>query len=209
MADAELAADLKKLTSTKKDHVHPGQLLYVHWINSVNESRSLIKQYGLIPEIKKRDDLKKMFPPMSHIYDCSETKNDKVAKEMCFAVTDYFYSKLTTTSKRTLQKHAFYKERSSLLIHHKLMHACALRTRKPANLKTPFLAAGIYIGCKVKPKEHIRNSLRYKKGDGPENEMTVDRFDLFRLISNNVFLSPSTSAACLFKIKSAANNQDK
>lgn len=53
MADAELAADLKKLTSTKKDHVHPGQLLYVHWINSVNESRSLIKQYGLIPEIKK------------------------------------------------------------------------------------------------------------------------------------------------------------
>ena len=53
MADAELAADLKKLTSTKKDHVHPGQLTYVHWINCINDSRSLIKQYGLIPEIKK------------------------------------------------------------------------------------------------------------------------------------------------------------
>ena len=53
MADAELAADLKKLTSTKKDHVHPGQLTYVHWINCVNDSRSIIKQYGLMPEIKK------------------------------------------------------------------------------------------------------------------------------------------------------------
>ena len=92
-----------------------------------------------------------MFPPMSHIYECSETKNDKVAKELCFAVADNFYSKLTTTSKRTLQKRAFYKERSSLLIHHKLMHGYALRTLKPANLKTPFLTAGIYIGCKAKP----------------------------------------------------------
>ena len=54
MADAELAADLKKLTSTKKDHVQPRQLLYVHWINSINDSKSLIKQYGLIPEIKKK-----------------------------------------------------------------------------------------------------------------------------------------------------------
>ena len=55
MADAELAADLKKLTSTKKkDHVHSGQLTYVHWINCVNDSKNIIKQHGLMPEIKKK-----------------------------------------------------------------------------------------------------------------------------------------------------------
>ena len=208
MADAELAASLKKLTSTKKkDHVHPGQLTYVHWINSVNDSKNIIKQHGLIPEIKNDDDLKKMFPPMSHIYDYWETKTCEVAKERCIAVAEHFYSKLTTTSKRTLQRHAFYKERSSLLIHHKLMHGYALRTLKPANLKTPFLAAGIYIGCKAKPQDS-RNSLRYKKGDGPENEILVDSFHLFGLASNNAYLSPRSSAAHLFKTKSGANTQD-
>ena len=55
MADAELTADIKNQTSTKKeDHVHPGQLTYVHWINSVNDSKNIIKQHGLMPEIKKR-----------------------------------------------------------------------------------------------------------------------------------------------------------
>ena len=177
MADAELAANLKKLTKAKQDQVHPGQLTYVHWINCVNDSRSIIKQYGLMPEIKKTDDLERMFPPMSHIYEYLETKNC-VAKDMCIIVADIFYNKLTTTSKRTLKKHAFYKERSSLLIHLKLMHACALRTLKPANTKTPFLTAGIYIACKAKPQD-FRNSLCYKKGDGPENERTLDRFNLF------------------------------
>ena len=207
MSDAELANDLRKLTKPKKDQAHPGQLTYVHWINCINDSRSIIRQYGLMPEIKNSDDLKDMFPPMSTIYDYLEATNGGDAKHECTAVAQHYYGNLTMPSRRTLTKHAFYKESSSLLIHLKLMHACALKTLKPANIKTPFLTAGIYIACKAKPQD-FRNSLRYKKGDGPENEKTLDRFDLFRLTSNEVYLSPLSSAAHLFKTKSSANTQD-
>ena len=175
MADAELAHDLKNLTKVKQDKVHPGQLVYVHWINCVNESRSMIKQYGLLPGIKCTEDLKMMFPPMYHIYNYLERG---VGKDECINVAEHFYSKVTSTSKRTLPKQSFYKEKSSLLIHLKLMHAYALKTMKGANPKVAFLRAGIYIGCKTKPK-FPRDSLRYMDGDGPENEKTLDKFNLF------------------------------
>ena len=203
MADAELANDLRKLTkATKNDQAHPGQLVYVHWINCVNDSRSIIRQYGLMPDIKKSDDLKDMFPPMSIIYDYLGATNGGDAKQACNGVTQHFFKNLTIPSKRTLTKQAFYRRRSSLLIYHKLMHACALKTLKPNNKTTPFLAAGLYIGCKTRPKDY-RNSLCYRKGDGPENERVVDKFNLFQLTSNEVYLSPLSSAAHIFKTKSS------
>ena len=201
MADAELAHDLKNLTKVKLDKVHPGQLVYVHWINCVNESRSMIKQYGLLPGIKSTEELKMMFPPMYHIYNYLERG---VEKDVCLNVAEHFYSKVTSTSKRTLPKQSFYKEKSSLLIHLKLMHAYALRTLKGANPKVAFLRAGIYIGCKAKPK-FFRDSLRYRDGDGPENEKTLDKFNLFRLATNEVYLTPTATAAHLFETKCAEN----
>ena len=82
MSDAELANNLRKLTKPKKDQAHSGQLTYVHWINCINDSRSIIRQYGLMPEIKNSDDLKDMFPPMSIIYDYYlEATNGEDAKE--------------------------------------------------------------------------------------------------------------------------------
>ena len=76
MADTELAKNLAKLTKAgKNDYAHPGQLTYVHWRNCINESRNIIRQYGLIPELRCKDELKKMFPPMSAIYDHFEARD--------------------------------------------------------------------------------------------------------------------------------------
>ena len=54
-----MARNLAKLTKLSKgDCVHPGQLYYVHWRNTIDESRNIIRQYGIIPEIKSKDELK-------------------------------------------------------------------------------------------------------------------------------------------------------
>ena len=209
MADAELANDLKKLTSAKVDKVHPGQLIYVHWINCVNESRSIIKQYGLMPEIKNTDDLNMLFPPMSRIYDWIESG---VEKDMCLRVTDHFYSKVTTASKRSLAKQSFYKEKSSLVTHLKLMHAAALKRLKKefpkVFAKAPFLKAGTYVGCKATPNDQ-RDSLCYRDGEGPENIRILDSFNGFRLTTNETFLTPLATAAHLFEPKNAASTKGK
>ncbi len=209
MADAELANDLKKLTSAKVDKVHPGQLIYVHWINCVNESRSIIKQYGLMPEIKNTDDLNMLFPPMSRIYDWIESG---VEKDMCLCVTDHFYSKVTTASKRSLAKQSFYKEKSSLVTHLKLMHAAALKRLKKefpkVFAKAPFLKAGTYVGCKATPNDQ-RDSLCYRDGEGPENIRILDSFNGFRLTTNETFLTPLATAAHLFEPKNAASTKGK
>ena len=181
MADAELANNLRKLTKVgKKDQAHSGQLTYVHWINCVNDSRSIIRQYGLMPEIKKSDDLKNMFPPMSIIYDHFEARDKATTKQACIEVTQYFFDTpfVTIAVKRTLIKQAFYRKRSSLLIYHKLMHAWALKTLRPNSKNTAFLTAGLYNGCRTKPID-FRNSLWYKNGEGTDNERLVDKFNLF------------------------------
>ena len=211
MADAELANNLKKLTKVgKKDQVHSGQLTYVHWINCVNDSRSIIRQYGLMPEVKKRDELKKMFPPMSVIYDHFEARDTGLTKQACNAVTQHFFRTpfVTNAVKRTLTRQAFYRKRSSLLIYHKLMHAWALRTLHPSNRNTAFLTAGVYNGCKTKPTD-FRDSLWYRNGEGTDNERLVHKFNLFQLTSNSVFLSPLSSAAHLFKTKSSHADDNK
>ena len=88
MADTELTNDLRKLTkASKNDQAHPGQLVYVHWINCVNDSKSIIRQCGLMPGIKKSDDLKDMFPPMSVIYDYFEARDGGDTKQACIGVT--------------------------------------------------------------------------------------------------------------------------
>ena len=209
MADAELANDLKKLTSAKVDKAHPGQLIYVHWINCVNESRSIIKQYGLMPEIKDTEDLIKLFPPMTCIYDWIESGMEK---DMCLSVTDHFYSKVTTASRRSLAKQSFYKEKSSLVTHLKLMHAAALKRLKKefpkVFAKANFLKAGTYVGCKETRKD-LRDSLCYRDGEGPENIRILDSFNGFRLTTNEIFLTPLSTAAHLFEPKNAASTNGK
>ena len=209
MADAELANDLKKLTTAKVDKAHPGQLLYVHWINCVNESRSIIKQYGLMPEIKDTEDLLQLLPPMACIYDWIESGKDK---DMCLSVADHFYSKATTASRRSLAKQSFYKEKSSLVTHLKLMHAAALKRLKGVFTKdfakVPFLRAGTYCGCKEARKD-LRDSLCYRDGEGPENKRFLDRFNGFRLTTNERFLTPQSTAAHLFEPKNAASSNGK
>ena len=87
------------------------------------------------------------------------------------------------------------------------MHAWALKTLKPNDKTTPFLTAGLYNGCKTRPKD-FRNSLCYREGDGTEIERVVDKFNLFQLTSNGVYLSPMSSVAHLFKTKSSYGADD-
>ena len=207
MIDAETAKNLYKQTKLSKDYVHAGQLNFVHWRNSIEESTNMIRHYGLIPEIKNGKRLKDMFPPVSAIYNRFEMSDDPDTKEAFNSVIKYFLNAglLGTQASRTLGKQSFYNEDSSLLLYHKLMHAMALGMQKKGNKNIPFLACGLYHGCKKKPKEQLRDNLYYKKKD-TNIPVKVEQFKSFRLISNDIFLDPSSTAAYLFVSKVAPKN---
>ena len=95
VADAELANNLKKLSKSnfkKKDHTHPGQLAYVHWINAVRDSMLIIRRHGLIPEQGNYKHLRHMFPPLSAIIDHFNSKDKTVKRQACNEVVQFFFS---------------------------------------------------------------------------------------------------------------------
>ena len=207
MADAELANNLKKLTKQgKKDHANPNQLYYTHWINCIQDSKTIIRKHGLIPDLRSESELKKMFPPLSAIARHFKARDTTVTKQACNDVIQHFFSSrkeglLGSASVRTFQRKSFYHRPRSLLIFHKLMHAWALKTLHPKNKDTAFLQGGVYHGCKDKPKENIRDSLYLKLAGSKTSIRQVDKFGDFKLISNSVYLDPSSTAARLFKTK--------
>ena len=92
IADAELANNLKKLTKAgKKDHAHPGQLTYAHWVNCIFDSRIIIRRHGLILELSNDSNLKDMFPPLSAIVDHFKSKDKKKTKQPCNDVIQCFF----------------------------------------------------------------------------------------------------------------------
>ena len=92
ISDAELANNLKKLTkSSKKDHAHPGQLTYAHWVNSILDSRAIIRRHGLIPQLSNDSDLKDIFPPLSAIVDQFKAKDKTKTKQSCNNVIQCFF----------------------------------------------------------------------------------------------------------------------
>ena len=92
MADAELANNLKKLTkANKKDYAHTGHLTYVLWTNCINESRYIIRKYGLTQDLKHKVDLEKMFLPISAIDDHFKAKDTTATKKVCNEVIQHFF----------------------------------------------------------------------------------------------------------------------
>ena len=94
VADAELVINLKKLSKSnfkKKDHTHPGQLAYVHWINAVRDSMLIIRRHGLIPEQGNYKHLRYMFPPLSAIIDHFNSKDKTVKRQACNEVVQFFF----------------------------------------------------------------------------------------------------------------------
>ena len=92
MADAELANNLKKLTkANKKDYAHTGHLTYVLWTNCINESRYIIRKCGLILDIKDKDDLVSMFPPIAAIDDHFKAKETTDTRKKCNGVIRSFF----------------------------------------------------------------------------------------------------------------------
>ena len=88
------------------------------------------------------------------------------------------------------------------------MHTWALGTLCQNHKTAAFLTAGLYSGCRDKPN-HVRNSLYYRNGEGTDNESLVDKFNLFQLTPNTVYVSPMASAAHLFKTKSSNTDDIK
>ena len=92
MADAELANNSKKLTkANKKDYAHTGHLTYVLWTNCINESRYIIRKCGLIPDLKRKDDLESMFPPIAAIDDHFKAKDTTAKRKKCNKVISHFF----------------------------------------------------------------------------------------------------------------------
>ena len=92
MADAELANNLKKLTkANKKDYAHTGHLTYVLWTNCINESRYIIRKCGLIPDVKRKDDLVCMFLPIVAIDDHFKAKDTTATRKKCNEVISHFF----------------------------------------------------------------------------------------------------------------------
>ena len=178
IADAELANNLKKLSKSnfkKKDHTHPGQLAYVHWINAVRDSMLIIRRHGLIPEPSNGNNLKDMFPPLSAIVDQFKANNKTVTKQSCNDVVQFFFRSgkqglLGAVSVRLFGKQSFYNDPTTILVYLKLFHAEALRTLHPHNKDTAFLTGGLYHGCK-EARPNARDSLYVKSGD---KKMIVD-----------------------------------
>ena len=206
-ADAELANNLKKLTkSGKKDHAHPVQLTYAHWVNSILDSRAIIRRHGLIPELSNDSDLKEMFPPLSATVDQFKANYKTKTKQPCNDVIQCFFRSgkdglLGAVSVRLFTKQSFYNEPMTILIYLKLFHAEALRTLHPYNKDTAFLDGGLYHGCK-EAQPNIRDSLYVKSGDNKNDCRLVDVFSQFQLKSNSVYLDPQSTAAHLFNTKS-------
>ena len=84
IADTELANYPKKVTkSGKKDHVHPGQLSCIYWMNCTLDSRAIIGRHGLIPKPSNDINLKELFPPLSVIVDHFKAKDKTQTKQQC------------------------------------------------------------------------------------------------------------------------------
>ena len=214
IADAELANNLKKLTKCgkKKDHAHPGQLTYVHWINSIRDSQLMIRRHGLIPEPSNDSNLRDMFPPLSAIIDQFNASDKTVTKQACNNVVQFFFRSgkqrlLGAVSVRLLGKQSFYNDPTTILVYLKLFHAEVLRTLHPLHKDTAFLEGGLYHGCKV-AQSHIRDSLYVKSGDMKNECRKVDAFSQFQLKSNDVYLNPQATAAHLLNTKSTQHDAD-
>lgn len=91
IADTELANNLKNDEIQKKDHAHPGQLTYAHWVNCILDSRAIVRRHGLIPELSNASNLKEMFPPLSAIADHFKAKDKTKTKQACNDIIQCFY----------------------------------------------------------------------------------------------------------------------
>ena len=190
----------------QKDHAHPGQLTYAHWVNSILDSRAIIRRHGLIPELSNDSNLKEMFPPLSAIVDQFKANDKTKTKQPCNDVIQCFFRSgkdglLGAVSVRLFNKQSFYNEPTTILIYLKLFHAEALRTLHPHNKDTAFLDGGMHHGCKD-AQPNIRDSLYVKSGDKNNNCRQVNAFSQFRLMSNSVYLDPQSTATHLFSTKS-------
>ena len=143
IAEAELTNNLKKLLkvkSGKKDYTHHHQLLYVLWINSLNDSRHIIRRHGLIPEPIHRKGLKKLMPPFAALINHFESKDKTTNRDTCNTIIEFFFSSgkqslLGAHSARLFSKQAFYNKSRSLLIYLKLFVAHALKDLNPLHKK--------------------------------------------------------------------------
>ena len=80
----------------KKDHAHPGQLTYAHWVNCILDLRAIIRRYGLIPKLSNDRNLKEMFPRLSAIVDHFKAKDKNKTKQPCNDVIQCFFVPETT-----------------------------------------------------------------------------------------------------------------
>ena len=125
-----------------------------------------------------------MFPPIAAIDDHFKAKDTTDTRKKCNGVIRSFFcegknSLLGAQSSGTMKKQAFYNEKLSLLIFHKLMHASALKKLYPFHKNIPFLEVGIYHGCKNKPRDDIRDTLYFKNENSTNDFRKVTTFREF------------------------------
>ncbi len=115
--------------------------MYTHWINCINDSKTINSRHGLIPELINKSALKEMFPPLSAIADHFKAKDKTKTKQAYNDVAQHFVSSgraalLGTQSGRVFMKQSFYNKPTSILVYLKLFHAWALNKLHPKHKGT-------------------------------------------------------------------------
>lgn len=217
IAEAELTNNLKKLLkvkSGKKDYTHHHQLLYALWINSLNDSRHIIRRHGLIPEPIHRKGLKKLMPPFAALINHFESKDKTTNRDTCNTIIEFFFSSgkqslLGAHSARLFSKQAFYNKSRSLLIYLKLFVAYALKDLNPLHRKIPFLKGGQFRYCtfQMANSENVRDTLYFRSDESNDDYRKVDDFHDFQLETNLIYLSPQAIAAQFFSTRNNTNDK--
>ena len=99
-----------------------------------------------------------------------------------------------------------YSNPRSLLVFQKLCHTYAIKKHK--GKRVPFLAGGVYHGCKGTGITHSHDTLYMKHGVRGNDLIKVDDFRAFSLVTNKVFLSPQALAAHLYKFMDCGTVQE-
>ena len=167
-----------------------------------------MRWYGLAPFVKGTETVKQMIPELQILVKHFIAQNKDMTKVKCTDLASNMFgssaSFVSSVNSRVLKTIKFYAKPRSLLVFLKLFLAYALKRHKKT---TPFLAGGVYYGCKA-GVDHARDSLFLKDKEDNKKYIKVKDFREFALTTNKVFISPQAMAAHLFKFKGFGSVQE-